>query len=194
MENRMDMELVLEAKNGEAAAFDILVQRYQQKVMKLVYRYVSDRDTAADLVQEIFFKVYRNLKRFKGDSAFSTWIFRIAVNDCIDHQRRLRKRRESSLDAIIESGFDVPDQSTRNDVQDRFQAQQERNLVRRALEQMHPKQRVVVVMKIYQEMTFEEIADILDEPLSTVKSRMYKALESLGKTIRRHKALERVRT
>jgi len=194
MENRMDMELVLQAQNGETAAFDILINRYQQKIMRLVYRYVSDMDTASDLVQEIFFKVFRNLKRFKGESAFSTWIFRIAVNDCIDHTRRVKNRRESSLDAIRESGFDLADTGTGQDIQRHIQSKMERQQVRSALEQMNPKQQMVVVMKVYQDMTFDEISDILGEPLSTIKSRMYKALETLGKMVRRQKTMERVKT
>lgn len=191
MENLLDAELVKRAQKGEGQAFDILVQRYQSRVMQLVFRYVHNTDTALDLVQDIFFKIFRNLVKFKGDSKFSSWLFRIAVNDCIDHLRRIKVRREQSLSHYQESGFDVADPDDSQDILAQYEAEDERRRVRSAMDQLPPKQKSVVVMKVYQDMTFEQISEILEEPVSTVKSRLYKALNTLGGLIRRGNFIER---
>ena len=190
MEQMVDAELVKLAQKGEARAFDVLVSRYQVRVTQLVYRYVRDSDTALDLAQEIFFKIFRNLVNFKGDSKFSSWLFRIATNDCIDHLRRLKVRKEQSLDAFQASGFDVADTARDRDVAATVEAADERRNVRQALEQLPDSQRTVVIMKVYQEMTFDEIAEILEQPVSTIKSRLYKALNSMGGMMRQKKFIE----
>ncbi len=191
MEHLLDAELVKRAQKGEGQAFDILVQRYQPRVLQLVYRYVHDTDTALDLVQDIFFKIFRNLVKFKGDSKFSSWLFRIAVNDCIDHLRRIKVRREQSLNHYQDSGFDVADPDENQDILAQYEAEDERQKVRRAMEQLPVKQKTIVVMKVYQDMTFDQISEILEEPVSTVKSRLYKALNTLGGLIRRENFMER---
>jgi len=190
MEQLLDNELVTLAQRGEGRAFDILVDRYQMKVTHLVYRYVKDSDTALDLVQDIFLKAFKNLVRFKGESKFSSWLFRVAVNDCIDHLRRVKVRREQSLDTYQETGFDVPDEGAADAAVD-LEDHETRQRVRRALESLPEKQRSVVVMKVYEDMTFEDIAEILEQPVSTIKSRLYKALETLGGSLRRQEFIER---
>lgn len=190
MEELMDAELVKRAQNGEGRAFDVLAERYRQRVMHLVYRYVGDTDTAMDLVQDIFFKIFRNLVNFKGESKFSSWMFRIAVNDCIDYKRRLKVRKEQSLETFQEYGFDVADGHQDNDIEGTFQTTRERMRVRQALADLPPKQKAVVVMKVYEDMTFDEIAEVLDQPVSTIKSRLYKALNNLGSTLRRNQIIE----
>ena len=191
MEHLMDTDLVKMAQRGEAQAFDILVQRYQTRVTGLVYRYVQNTDTALDLVQDIFLKVYRNLTNFKGESKFSSWLFRVAANDCIDHLRKMKVRKEQSLDHYQDSGFDVADSSKDADTASSYEVLDERRRVRRALSDLPDNQKTVVVMKVYQEMTFDEIADVLQEPVSTVKSRLYKALNSLGGIMRQQSFIEK---
>ena len=190
MEQLLDTELVRLAQRGEGRAFDILVERYQVKVTHLVYRYVKDTDTALDLVQDIFFKAFRNLVRFKGESKFSSWLFRVAVNDCIDHLRRVKVRKEQSLDSYQETGFDVADEAALDAVED-LSDRETRARVRRALESLPEKQKTVVIMKVFEEMTFDDIAEIVEEPVSTVKSRLYKALSTLGGSLRRQEFIER---
>jgi RNA polymerase sigma-70 factor (ECF subfamily) len=190
MEDLMDAELVKRAQKGEGRAFDVLADRYRQRVTHLVYRYVGDTDTAMDLVQDIFFKIFRNLVNFKGESKFSSWMFRIAVNDCIDYKRRLKVRKEQSLETIQEYGFDVVDAHKDNDIEGNFASVRERDRVRKALSDLPPKQKAVVVMKVYEDMTFDEISEVLDQPVSTIKSRLYKALNNLGATLRRNQVIE----
>ena len=190
MEQLLDNELVTLAQRGEGRAFDVLIDRYQMKVTHLVYRYVKDTDTALDLVQDIFLKAFKNLVRFKGESKFSSWLFRVAVNDCIDHLRRVKVRREQSLDTYQETGFDVPDEGAADAAVD-LEDHETRSRVRTALERLPEKQRTVVVMKVYEDMTFEDIAEILEQPVSTIKSRLYKALDTLGGSLRRQEFIER---
>ena len=185
----LDSELVERAQQGEGYAFDILVKRYQSKVTQLVYRYVRDTDTALDLVQDIFFKIFKNLVKFKGESKFSSWLFRVAINDCIDHIRRVKVRKEQSLDSFQQTGFDIADNHESN-AQATFEAEDEYQRIKEALDNLPATQKTVVVMKIYQDMTFDQIAEILDEPVSTIKSRLYKALSSLGSIMRQRKFIE----
>lgn len=191
MEHILDHELVTRAQRGESFAFDELVTRYHKRVSSLVYRYVEDRDLTLDLVQDIFLKIYTNIKKFKGESSFSTWLFRIAVNDCIDHKRRLKVRKETSYDQFAEQGFEVLDERAQSMVEDRIVQRAERRQIRALIAQLAPDQKMVLVMRIYEDMTFEDIARVLGEPLSTVKSRLYKALEVVGKGLRRHQLIER---
>lgn len=184
MEQLMDSELVRLAQRGEGLAFNILVDRYQQRVTQLVYRYVRDTDTTMDLVQDIFFKIFRNLVMFKGDSKFSSWLFRVATNDCIDHLRRVKVRKEQSLDQYQENGFDVADEAETANVSGMLQEKLERRRIAEALDRLPDIQKSVVILKVYEEMTFDQIAEILNEPVSTVKSRLYKALQSLGGILR----------
>lgn len=190
MEELMDAELVKRAQGGEGKAFDVLAERYRTRVTHLVYRYVGDTDTAMDLVQDIFFKIFRNLINFKGESKFSSWMFRIAVNDCIDYKRRLKVRKEQSLETFQEYGFDVADPHKENDIEGNFETARDRERVRKALADLPAKQKAVVVMKVYEDMTFDEIAEVLDQPVSTIKSRLYKAFNNLGSTLRRNQVIE----
>ncbi|CAM2070551.1 Sigma-70 family RNA polymerase sigma factor [Sulfidibacter corallicola] len=190
MEHLLDTELVKRAQKGEGRAFDVLVERYQAKITRLVYRYVHDTDTALDLVQDIFFKTFRNLIHFKGESQFSSWIYRIAINDCIDYKRRLKVRKEQSLQVIQDRGYDVADHRAEADVEGIYAAKDQRAWVEEAVRDLPPNQQSVVVMKIYQDMTFDQISEILDEPVSTIKSRLYKALSNLGSVMRRKQVIE----
>ncbi len=191
MEHLLDAELVKKAQKGEGRAFNILVERYQLKVTRLVYRYVNNTDVALDLVQDIFLKIFKNLVNFKGESKFSSWLFRVAVNDCIDHLRQIKVRKEQSLDQFRESGFDVGDQSADGEIAAGVETREQRRLIHQAMERLPDNQRAVVVMKIYQEMTFEEIAAVFEEPVSTIKSRLYKALNALGGALRQKQFIER---
>ncbi|MCB1042222.1 MAG: sigma-70 family RNA polymerase sigma factor [Acidobacteria bacterium] len=193
MESMADLELVARAQRGESPAFDALMLRYQTRVSNMVYRYVEDRDVASDLVQDIFVKIYTHLKRFKGESSFSTWLFRIAANDCIDHIRRQKTRKETSLELISEYGFDPADPRDES-VDERLIEAADHQMVRLAIRQLDADQKMVLVMKVYEEMTFEDIAAALALPLSTVKSRLYKALEHVGRQVRRRQLIERIGT
>jgi len=186
------MECVEKVIRGETECFDLLVERYRSKVQSLVYNHVRQSETAQDLTQDIFFKVFRKLDKFKGESKFSSWLYRIAVNECIDYIRSHKKKAEESLELAFEKGFEVLDTSEYSDVQGRHERKVERQLVQKALATLTPEMRSVIVLKVYEERTFEEISEILSIPTSTVKSRLYKALENLGRSYRRRTLLREV--
>lgn len=184
-----DHALVVRAQNGDSRAFDALVQRYQKKITQLVYRYVRDVDLALDIAQDVFLKAFCALPKYQQQAAFSTWLYRIAVNDCIDHIRRKKVRLESSLDELEAMGVS-PALEEGHDVQQAMIDASERRFVRKALSELKPEQMQVLVLKVYQDMTFEEIAGVLEIPVSTIKSRLYKALDQLGRRMRQRSLLE----
>lgn len=188
-----DMDCVEKIRNGESVFFELLIARYQFKVKTLVFKHVQNTETAKDLTQDIFLKVFRKLDHFKGDSQFSSWLYRIAVNESIDYIRAHKKRMEESLEAAFERGFEISDPSEQADLHANHTRKVEIKNVRKALSDLLPEMRSVIVLKVYEEKTFEEISEILGVPTSTVKSRLYKALETLGRSYRRRSMIREVK-
>ena len=180
METLGSDEIIVErALTGDAEAFGELVQRWERRIFALTYGMLGREEDARDATQETFLAAFRNLRSFRGEAKVSSWLHRIAVNQCISRQRRSKVRSESALDDEQENdagGFAAPiNESPVRMVEDR----QETLAVRRAINSLPLELRQVVVMKEFEELTFREIADVLDVPLSTVKSRLYTALKQL---------------
>ena len=175
-----EMGWLRDSRRGDTLAFNRLVLKWERTVYNVAYRMLQDRDDAAEASQEIFFAAYRNIRRFRMDSKFSTWLYRIAVNHCIS---RARKRPPGTHVALTEMERDAvapPEALRAASTQDgELLRQEDQNRVRQALLCLSPDQRVVIELKFYQELTFEEIADILRIPTSTIKSRLYTGLELL---------------
>jgi RNA polymerase sigma-70 factor (ECF subfamily) len=188
-----DVECIKKSVEGDSNAFGMLVSRYQEKVGRLVFKHVRNQETARDLCQDIFLKVFVKLKYFKGDSKFSSWLYRIAVNEAIDYIRANRKKVEDSLEHAYEHGFEVRDTSPQSDIHRTHEKNMETLHVQKSLFSLSPEMRSIIVLKVYEEKTFDEIADILQIPLSTVKSRLYKALETLGRNYRRRTMIREVK-
>ena len=175
-----DEQLVAAALEGSARAWRQLVQRYEGRIYNLGYRLGGNSDDAMDLMQEVFLGVYRNLHRFRGDSSFRTWLFRIAHNKAVDLNRRKKLLSlTGELDGAGEfAGGDLtgrPEQEP-----DRQLAERERN--RKALELLERvplEQRLVVELKIFQSLTFEEIAQMQEISANTAKTRFYTALKKM---------------
>lgn len=173
-------ELVERAKGGDTLAFDQLVGTYMDRIYNYVARMVHDPIEAEDIAQEAFVKAYRNLPSFRGASTFQTWLYRIASNLTIDSVRR-RQRRDNtcSLDAPMDTeegelAREQADASTPGPVQD-LETAETRRQVHRAIQQLSPKLRSVVILYELQGLSYEEIAEILGCPLGTVKSRLFNA-------------------
>lgn len=173
-------ELVERSRDGETAAFDQLVALYKDRIYNYVARMVHDPIEAEDIAQEAFVKAYRNLPSFRGASTFQTWLYRIASNLTIDSVRRRRRRENTcSLDAPL----DTDEGSMPREQEDTHCIGPMRNLeraelqrqVHRAIQQLSPKLRSVVVLYELQGLSYEEIATILGCPLGTVKSRLFNA-------------------
>ncbi len=180
METLGSDELIVErALTGDAEAFGEIVRRWEHRIFALTYGMLGREEDARDATQETFLAAFRNLRGFRGEAKVSSWLHRIAVNQCISRQRRTRVRRESALDDEEEkqaSTFVTPVSYSPAHM---AEGRQETIAVRRAINSLPIELRQIVVMKEFEELTFREIADALDLPLSTVKSRLYTALKQL---------------
>ena len=174
-----DEKLVEMAVGQDTDAFGELVRRWERKIFALCFGMLTREDEARDATQETFIAAYRNLDRFRGEAKVSSWLHRIAVNQCLTVKRRAKTRSEEFLDdetGESERVFVAPSKfSPGNEAE-----QTERlRVVRQAVSSLPVDLRQVVVMKEFEEMTFQEISDTLELPLSTVKSRLYTALKQL---------------
>jgi len=174
---RSDEELVEACQAGESSAFELLVARWEDKIRGASYRLLGSEDEARDAAQEAFLKAYKGLPAFKGEAQFSSWLYRIAVNLCRDRLRRRKGKTLVSLEALEDAG---PVIATREPgAHELVQQLDLRRAVRRALAELSEEQREVVILKEYQGLTFLEIAQTLDLPVSTVKTRLYRGMGQL---------------
>jgi len=174
---RSDEELVEACQAGEASAFDVLVARWEDRIRGAAYRVLGSEDEARDVAQEAFLKAYRALPGFKREARFSSWLYQIAVNLCRDRLRRRRGRTTVSLEALEEKGPVLV--SAEPGAHELVHKLDLRRSVRRAIAGLSEEQREVLILKEYQGLTFLEIAQALDLPLSTVKTRLYRGLVQL---------------
>ena len=170
-------EIIVErALSGEPDAFGEIVRRWERRIFALTFGILGREEDARDATQETFLAAFRNLRGFRGEAKVSSWLHRIAVNQCITRQRRAKVRSETALEDSAETEFAGPvDESPARVVEGR----QRTVAVRRALNGLPIELRQIVVMKEFEELTFREIAEVLDLPLSTVKSRLYTGLKQL---------------
>lgn len=179
-------EIIVErALTGDAEAFGEIVRRWERRIFALAYGMLGREDDARDATQETFLAAFRNLRGFRGEAKVSSWLHRIAVNQCITRQRRAKVRSESALDdeqERQEASFATTLQESPASL---VEGRQETLAVRRAINSLPLELRQVVIMKEFEELTFREIADVLDLPVSTVKSRLYTALKQLQLRLRK---------
>ncbi|HEX9614918.1 MAG TPA: sigma-70 family RNA polymerase sigma factor [Bacteroidota bacterium] len=181
-----DTSLIQQALTGDQSAFTRLRQKYHEAIYNLIYRMIREKDEVADLTQEAFIKAFASLSTFNDEYAFSTWLYKIATNNCIDHIRR-KKLQTFSIDKPIESkesdfSFELPD-STYEPDQDMI-ARQRKKLLDDAINSLPAKYRQVILMRHQEELEYQEIAKILKLPLGTVKAHIFRAREMLYKYLR----------
>lgn len=183
--NLTDEQIVALAVTDDPEAFGEIVKRWERKIFALCYGMLRREDEARDATQEAFIAAYKNLNRFRGEAKVSSWLHRIAVNQCLTRKRREKTRSESFFDeseSTEEKYFKAPENaspSKLSEKQERLQA------VRLAVQSLPVELRQVVIMKEFEEMTFQEISEAMDMPLSTVKSRLYTALKQLRMKLER---------
>ncbi len=182
--SRTDEELVASSLAGDASAFDLLVLRWDRKIQGAIYRLMGSEEEARDLCQEAFLKAYRGLGGFKGEARFSSWLYQIALNLCRDRMRRRRGRVMVSLDALEP---DAQGQVLRDatSTQDLVETHDLHQRVRAAVMALPDDQREVIVLKEYEGLTFQEIAEVLGLPVSTVKTRLYRGLDRMRERLSR---------
>ena len=185
-EEKTDYELIDEAIDGNEASYGIIMERYKNSLHGIIYRMVRNQEETQDLVQEAFIKAYKALRTFNKQYSFSTWLFKIASNNCID---QLRKKRLStiSIDAPSETmdgsiTQDIPD-STYNPEKDIIR-NEVINTIHHTIDQLPKKYREVINLRHKQDKSYEEIAKELDLPIGTVKARIFRAREILKKSLR----------
>lgn len=185
-EKEVDQLLVERVQKGEKRAFDVLVQKYQHKIVSLISRYVSDPSEALDVAQEAFIKAYRALKNFRGDSAFYTWMYRIAINTAKNHLVAQSRRPPSSdIDAQDAEQFQV---ETR--LKDRGSPEHEllraeiEQTIHAAISDLPEDLRVAITLREMEGMSYEEIATTMECPIGTVRSRIFRAREAIDNRLR----------
>jgi RNA polymerase sigma-70 factor (ECF subfamily) len=185
-ERSIDQKLVVRVQKGDKTAFDLLVRKYQHKVAKLVSRYVRDRREVEDVTQEALIKAYRAIGGFRGESAFYTWLYRIAVNTAknyLESQGRRPPGSDMEIEGaeLIESGEGLRDQATpeRQMLTNEIAA-----TVHRVMEHLPPDLRTAITLREIEGMSYEEIAEVMDCPIGTVRSRIFRAREAIDLELR----------
>ena len=175
-----DDQIIERTLAGETEAFGVLVRRWENPIYGLSLRMLGRDEDARDVCQETFLAAFRNLRKFRGEAKFSSWIYRIALNACNSRLRRPDTTKTRSLDEEHDDGQreELADRTVEAATES-LQREQLSAIVRRALNALPNEMRQVIIMKEYEELTFAEIAEILEIPMSTVKSRVYTGLQQL---------------
>ena len=178
-----DEELVAQSQGGDAESFNQLVLRWERPIFALAYRTIGREEEARDVCQETFLRAYRALPRFRREAKFSSWIYRIALNLCRDWMRRERRapmmQPPEDVDLMDIAVAAEPSES----IEDLVARRDLTRLVEQAMAYLPEEQRTAIVLKEYQGLTFQEIADVVGCPLSTVKTRLYQGLTVLRREL-----------
>lgn len=187
--SRSDEELVARATAGDLESFNQLVSRWERPIYALAYRTLGREEDARDVVQEAFLRAFRGLKGFKGQAKFSSWLYRITLNLCRDWIRRERRTPIAQPPAGIDPAQFADEQiAPTTSVEDLVAQRQMSDAVAQAMAELPDEQRTAILLKEYHGLTFQEIADTLQCPLSTVKTRLYQGLSVLRRRLERRQA------
>jgi len=186
---RTDEELVAHATAGDTESFNQLVTRWERPIFALAYRTLGREEDARDVVQEAFLRAYRGLRGFKGQAKFSSWLYRITLNLCRDWQRRDRRAPLVQVpEGVDPSDMADAQPAPTESVEDLVARREMSKAVARAMAELPEEQRTAIVLKEYHDLTFQEIADMLECPLSTVKTRLYQGLSVLRRRLQQQQA------
>ncbi len=173
-EQDADQLLVARYLDGDLVAFDELMTRHERQIYRLCYRFVRNHEDAMDLTQDVFVKAFEKLPSFRGDARFKTWLYRVAVNHCLNH---VKKHSQNFVEVTEETG------RVKAAADDRLLAQERRRIVRDLMPQLPPRQRAIFEMRMNDNLSYEEIAEILNRSVSTIKSSVFFALTKLKKLV-----------
>ncbi len=185
-EREVDQKLVERVQKGDKRAFDVLVGKYQHKIISLISRYVSDHAEAMDVSQEAFIKAYRALKNFRGDSAFYTWLYRIAINTAKNHLVAQNRRPPlSDVDAQDAEQFQVDTRlKDRGSPEHELLREEIEQTIHQAITDLPEDLRVAITLREMEGMSYEEIATTMECPIGTVRSRIFRAREAIDQRLR----------
>lgn len=171
-----DRDLVEAFRDGRPEAFDVIVERHRRNVYQLCYRFVSNHEDAADLAQDVFVRAFKGLRNFKGDSSLGTWLYRVGVNACLN-RLAMRKLETEPIEAAPRVDERAPD------ALDRVMREERADEVRSAIARLPPKQRATLTLRVYQELSHEEIAQVLGSTVGAVKANFFHALGNLRRLL-----------
>jgi len=174
-----DCDLVATAINGVDGSFEELVRRYQRPISAYVYRMLGDYETALDLTQEIFIKVYSSLRRYRSEFKFSTWIYKIAHNAAVDQLRRHSTREQSLTQTNDGEHFELPIESGRLSPEQESERRERRVEIESVVRALPANYRGLIILRHSQDLTYEEIVEVTGLPLGTVKNRLFRAREMM---------------
>jgi len=174
-----DRDLVATAAQGLEGGFEELVRRYQRPISAYVYRMVGNYESALDLTQEIFIKVYGSLHRYRAEFKFSTWIYKIAHNAAVDHLRRTSTREQSLMIGTDGDQFDMPIESGRLSPEQESEQRERRIEIETVVRALPANYRELVILRHSQDLSYEEIVEVTGLPLGTVKNRLFRAREMM---------------
>ncbi len=184
--NQTDLELVRRIQSGDPSAFNVLVLKYQQKVINLISRYIHDSHIAEDIAQEAFIKAYKGMENFRGDSAFYTWLYRIAINTAKNHLVTTSRRLPTSdIDANEAEQYSEADALRDAGSPERIVLKDELQLaISESIEELPDDLRTAITLREIEGMSYEEIAETMNCPIGTVRSRIFRAREAVERKIR----------
>ena len=174
-ESDADIALVDRYLRGDMTAFDELMIRYERQIYRVCYRFVENPDDARDLAQEVFIKAFEHLPTFRRESSLKTWLYRIAMNHCINH---VKKHQREFVEVTETTGRVDP--SVQSDMEMREQQARFRRLIQR----LPPKQKAILEMRVHEQLSYEEIARMSGRSISTIKASVFFALEKLRKLVK----------
>ena len=185
-DNELDLALVKRVQGGDNTAFDLLVRKYQHRIAAVVYRFVPDHAECQDITQDAFIRAYRALANFRGDAQFYTWLYRIAVNTAKNHLVASNRRPPTGdIDVADAEQFDSGIRLRDNDTPEReLMRQQMEQTVMRAVEALPEELRVAITLREVEGMSYEEIAEKMDCPIGTVRSRIFRARDAIDQQLR----------
>jgi RNA polymerase sigma-70 factor (ECF subfamily) len=179
-----DDKLVKRAKKGDSRAFDLLVLKYQGRVAQLVSRYVNNAAEVEDVTQEAFIKAYRALPKFRGDSAFYTWLYRIAANAAKNHLVALGRRPTTDLALDDSESYEVPGRLKDNESPDEvIMGQQLEAVISQAIDVLPLELKAALTLREFEGLSYDEIAEVLECPIGTVRSRIFRAREAIDQKV-----------
>lgn len=179
-----DDKLVKRAKKGDSRAFDLLVLKYQGKLAQLVSRYVTNAAEVEDVTQEAFIKAYRALPKFRGDSAFYTWLYRIAANAAKNHLVALSRRPTTDLALDDSESYEVPGRLKDNESPDEvIMGQQLEAVISQAIDALPLELKAALTLREFEGLSYDEIAEVLECPIGTVRSRIFRAREAIDQKV-----------
>lgn len=182
-----ERDMIERASRGDAAAFNRLMEQHERRMYAVALRMCGNREDAQDCLQEAMLRVYRAIGGFKGQSSFSTWVYRITMNTCLDELRRKKNRQSTSLDSLLDMGWSPSDDTNAPEKQ-AIRSELRRNL-NRAIQELPEEMRSAVVLRDIQGFSYEEIAHMLEINVGTIKSRISRGREKLREKMKENAEL-----